>query len=104
VNDALSDLDRAIELDPRMTRAYYWRSMIWSGKNDLSRAVTDLTEVIELSPRLAVAYANRGLFRLALGKDDEAEKDFSESLRLDPNLKQMLQQRIQSQKEKRARR
>jgi Tfp pilus assembly protein PilF len=78
--------------------------MIWSDKSDLSRAVADLTEVIELSPRLAVAYANRGLFRLALGKDDEAEKDFSESLRLDPNLKQTLQQRIQSQKERRARR
>ena len=70
----------------------------------MDRAISDFTRAIELDPNLAVAYGNRGLARLGLGQEAEAEKDFARCLKLDSSLRSDLEQRIQTEKLRRARR
>ena len=58
---AISDLNKAIELDPDFDVAYYNRgfSKIKSGRN--AGAIEDFTKAIELDPDDADAYNSRGV-------------------------------------------
>src|SRR5262249_37454497 len=91
----LADLDRSIQLNPKLAWAFYCRGMVWYTKGDQNRSVTEFTRAIELDPRMAIAYLDRGLVRLGLGHEAEARKDFAEALRLDPKLKTELERSTQ---------
>ena len=87
-------LEKAIEINPRLARAYYGRGETWMAKNDPDRAIRDFSRAIEMEPKTAAAYGSRGLALLRLGRDPEAEKDFAQCLRLDPTLRGALDQLI----------
>ena len=90
----MSDFNRAIEINARMTRAYHGRAGIRKDQKYLIGAISDYSRVIELEPHLATAYANRGLVQLLLGKDAEAAQDFEQSIRLDPKISADVDQLI----------
>lgn len=85
LEDALSDLDRAIELDPRLGMAYSGRGWCLAQLGKGENAILDLNRALELDPDQEMSYFNRGYVLGSLGRHEDAVKDLSEALRLNPN-------------------
>jgi tetratricopeptide (TPR) repeat protein len=81
---AISDYDRAIELDPRSAEPFVNRGTAREAKRDFQGAISDYERAIELVPRLAVAFVNRGHARLLMGDLDGALADQDRAIDLDP--------------------
>ena len=92
-DEAIADLDKAIQLNPNCVFFYYNRGSVKSylGKlktdeSDLVKAqqhcqdaINDYTEVIKLCPDYASAYINRGGTKSNLGQFKAAEGNFAEA-------------------------
>ena len=63
-NDAIADLNKAIELAPEVAYLYYNRANLHALSGDMPAAYDDYTRAIELAPELAEAWFNRGLVQL----------------------------------------
>ena len=106
---ARNQLDRGIQVDPKVGLTYNYRGYSWYEEGltkrpieaiDLySRALSDLNQAIQLSPDYAPAYRHRGKARVAsniarqkLGRPtanilDAAIKDLNKAVELDPKSK-----------------
>ena len=60
-NQAIIDHGKAIEINPRYTKAYLSRAITYVKIDQLDRAISDFNKVIEQNPRYASAYKYRGL-------------------------------------------
>src|SRR5690242_19139349 len=56
---AIGDLDEAIRLDPKLTKAFNARGGAWMAKGEYDKAIRDLDESIRLDPKNALAFYNR---------------------------------------------
>jgi hypothetical protein len=83
---ALANLTEALQLDPKMARAYYHRGIVWSKKSEPVQAITDLTMAIQLDPQDAQAYWWRSKVHAQTGATAQAAADARQALRLDPRL------------------
>ena len=83
---AISDLDKAIELDPNYAPAYYNRGVAKAELKQYSEAIADYDKAIELDPRSASAYYNRGVTKYNLKEYSEAIADYDKAIELDPNF------------------
>lgn len=63
-DEAIADLNKAIELAPEVAYLYYNRGNLLALSGDMPAAYDDYTRAIELAPELAEAYFNRGLVQL----------------------------------------
>ena len=83
--DALLDLNKAIELFPKWSEYYRLRAQLYRDNlNDYQSALIDLTKVIELNPNDPWAWYNRGRFyRSWISNSEAAIKDFRAALKLD---------------------
>ncbi len=63
-DEAIADLDRALELYPDFVYAYYNRANLLALSGKLPEAYEDYTRAIELNPQFAEAYYNRGLVQI----------------------------------------
>ncbi len=82
---ALSALNKAIDLRPDYVEAYNNRG---AAKNLLGKhqeAIADYDKVIQLKPNYAEAYSNRGVTKSLLGKHQEAIADHDKALHLKPD-------------------
>lgn len=75
--------DRAIELNPNFTSAYYeratWLIRYSKDRDDLKRAIEDLNKVLKLDTTFKEAYYHRALVKLKLNpKDENGVKDLVE--------------------------
>ena len=59
INQALSDLTRAIKLDPKYARAYHLRGLAYEKAGNVARAYRDFDRAIEIDPDLSDAYRSR---------------------------------------------
>ncbi len=83
--DAISDYDKAIELNPDFLEAYVNRGNAKIHLNNLQDAIIDYDEAIRLNPKDAEAYNSRGAAKSELDKFlDDAISDFNEAIRLNP--------------------
>ncbi len=57
---AISDFNKAIEINPRYADAYYNRGVAYGEKGEYDKAIADYTKAIEIIPKYAWAYNNRG--------------------------------------------
>ncbi|MEZ5924912.1 MAG: tetratricopeptide repeat protein [Hyphomicrobiaceae bacterium] len=85
-DQAIKDLDEAIQLNPKSASAYNHRGLILRKKGDLGKAIEDYSMAIQINPVYALAYSNRGHVQEALGKREEAIADFRRALMLDASL------------------
>ena len=85
-DEAIADLDKAIELDGKLATAYSDRGVAWRRKGDDARAVADYSEAIRLWPNWHGYYLNRGLALAALGRNEEAIADYDKALFYKPDL------------------
>ena len=83
---AITDYNKAIELDPKYVHAYNNRGRAYAdNKKDYDRAITDYNKAIELDPKYVHAYNNRGRVYAYNKKDyDRAITDYNRVIELDP--------------------
>ena len=73
--EALAELNQAIQLDPKATRAYNARGYAYLRQRDYQHALADFDAAIRLQPDYANAYKNRAVTRKALGDAAGAASD-----------------------------
>ncbi|GAB3203324.1 tetratricopeptide (TPR) repeat protein [Pontibacter aydingkolensis] len=83
LNDALSDLEQAIKLDPKNATRYYDKAIfLIDNKEDLVGAYSSLSTAIDLDSTYAQAYFKRGFIEHKHFTDvSKAAKDFSKALK-----------------------
>jgi tetratricopeptide (TPR) repeat protein len=88
-NRAQAEIDKAIALDPKSSRAYlargignYYKPSMLGGGPEV--AIPDIRRAIELDPRSAEAYLWLGLALRKLHQNAEAREAFAKSLELNP--------------------
>ena len=92
-DNAITDLDEAIRLEPQAAAAYDDRGFAYAGKGDLDRAIADYNESIRLDPKVARPYNNRGYAYYGKHDLDRAIADFDEAIRLNPRYGLALRNR-----------
>jgi tetratricopeptide (TPR) repeat protein len=83
---AISDLDRAVAINPQLANAYYGRGTIKSYLGNKQEAISDFDRAIALDSQYVAAYYNRGSTKFYLGNKQEAIDDFDRAIALDPQL------------------
>lgn len=84
VDNAITDLDEAIRLNPNNSAAFSSRGFAWLEKKDFDKALNDFDEAIRLDPTNELAFLHRGRRWLILNNYDNAIRDFTEAIRLNP--------------------
>jgi Flp pilus assembly protein TadD len=79
-------LNRALEIDPKLAKAWSHRGVACFAKHDFTRAITDFNQALRLNPRLADTHCSRGVTRLAQGELEEAEADVARCRELGGDL------------------
>jgi Tfp pilus assembly protein PilF len=82
-DQALTYIERAIQLDPQFADAYVQMGVIEGYKGQCEAAIQQFNRALELNPRLARAYSNRGNCYWNFKNTDQAIRDYSASLALD---------------------
>lgn len=79
LKSALSDLDRVVELAPRMAVAWYNKGNVLFELGDFTSAIAAYGKAIELEPGMGQAYYNRGYVYLKLGNQSAGVADLSKA-------------------------
>jgi tetratricopeptide (TPR) repeat protein len=82
--DALSEFDQAIALDPNNAQALYGRGLLHQGEKQHQLAIEDFTAANGLTPQRAEPLLGRASSYLALDKAREAAADLDEAAQADP--------------------
>lgn len=78
-SEILADLDKVIELSPRMAIAHYDKGCILVSAQDYTSALSAFSTAIELKPDFGEAYYNRGYVYLKLGNKEAGIADLSKA-------------------------
>lgn len=81
--EALSLIDRRVELDPRDAEAHYWRGRILLRMERPDEAVGAFREAVRLRPDYPSAQRNLGYALGVTGRHEEAVRALDEAVRLD---------------------
>jgi tetratricopeptide (TPR) repeat protein len=93
LNQAMSNFDQAIKLDPQYFQAYIERGNVKTEVGDLPGAVADYTTAITLNPKSVAAYYNRGTVLSKSGRHQLAIADYDTAIRIDPQYAQAYMNR-----------
>jgi tetratricopeptide (TPR) repeat protein len=91
--EALAELDRALDLDPTNARALAWRGDVHRWLGHLDQAIAGLNAAVDLDPTYAWALTQRGAAHRDAGRYEEAVADLTAALDLDPTYAWALTQR-----------
>ena len=83
--EALINLNKAIELDPEYSRAYYLRAGIKDTFDDRHGAMKDYNKALEKNPKFADAFFARGNVKMKLQDYYGAIDDFSSAITINEN-------------------
>ena len=82
---AISDYNKAIEIDPNHTNAYNNRGNSKAELKDYNGSISDYSKAIELNPNYAQPYNNRALSKNYLKDYNGAISDYNKAIEIDPN-------------------
>jgi lipoprotein NlpI len=82
LDGALADCNRAIELDPKFAKAYFWRGIVKSRKGDFADAVADFNRALELDKNAGSPCFYRGCVYFMEHRWAEAMADYRTSCEL----------------------
>jgi tetratricopeptide (TPR) repeat protein len=87
-DQAIADLNKAIELDPAHYKAYKNRGKAYAAQEDWDRALADYDQAIELKPKYDATYYDRAMAQKHRGNRDAAMADLARFLELctDPEM------------------
>lgn len=77
--EVMNDIDKTIELSPRMPFAHYNKGNLLVANGDFTSAISAYTKAIELKPEFGEAYYNRGYLYLKLGNREAGIADLSKA-------------------------
>ena len=86
LDGALGDLEKAIEIQPRLAEAYNNRAGVHYVKGNLKAALDDMNRLIELKPRFAEAYYNRAGLHRTSGNWNAVVDDLNKAIEIKPRL------------------
>ncbi len=81
---AITDLDKAIKLNPNDAEAYKYRAKAKAKLGNLVGAIADYNQAIKLKSDDDYAYSHRGMAKSELGDHDGAIDDHDKAIRLSP--------------------
>lgn len=84
-NEAMSDFNKALSINPAFAMAYYNRANVYKKQEKYAESIADYTKAIELWPDLHKAYSNRGNIYKLTNHLDEAVADYTHAIQLNPN-------------------
>ena len=82
LNQALDDLNKAIEEKPDWVDAYIERGIVFTGARRFDDAIGDFNRAIELEPRNLQAYAMRASAKVQTDAKDDALYDVNQALQI----------------------
>lgn len=82
-DEALKDLERAMELRPGLDGLYFSRGVTYFLAQQFDKAVADFDRYIRKEPKDPSAYLNRGASYLFLNDTTKALEDYNRAIRLD---------------------
>lgn len=82
MDNAISDLDRAIAANKTLYDAYFWRGMALGHAQRIEEGIADLSVYIQQHPTSTVAHTKRGVRYLWLGDEQHAEQDLRKAITL----------------------
>ena len=85
IQQAIEDLNTAIELDENNIQAYADRGYAFYLLKNYKNAIRDYNYTLEKDPNHADTYFNRGIYFNNINKFNKAITDFTNSLKLNPN-------------------
>jgi DNA-binding SARP family transcriptional activator/TolB-like protein len=80
--DAL--LDRAMQIDPRSYRVYFWKGLVFKARREYQAAYELLSKSIEINPSATYAHAQLGNVLVKLGRAQEGLEHIRFAIRLSP--------------------
>ncbi|MFC1661067.1 tetratricopeptide repeat protein, partial [Gemmatimonadota bacterium] len=83
-DDALTNCDRAIEINPGTVGSRYTRAMVLRETDQIEDALDEFKRVLELDPLHEDAMQNAGYCSALLGNDEDARSYYSGYLQLNP--------------------
>ncbi|MCP5084238.1 MAG: tetratricopeptide repeat protein [Alphaproteobacteria bacterium] len=83
---AIEDLNKAIELSPKFHTAFLNRGAALARAGKIDQAISDFVSVVALRPTDPIAHINLGKAHFINGQFDDAIKDYDEAIRLDPKV------------------
>lgn len=84
--EALADLDKAIEMEPKIPLSYINRADVYLSEGRDEHAIADLEQALKLDPEQAKAYLVRARYHKKRQENELALKDFDKAVSLDSNL------------------
>lgn len=84
-DQAITNYNRAIELDPKLSEAYYNRGNTYYFQGFIDKAIIDFNKTIELNPKLAEAFCSRGTCYYNKELFDKAIQDYSKAIEINPH-------------------
>ena len=91
--EALTLVERYIELAPGEAKGYFLRAVIFDSMKQPKKAIVDYDKAIELDPKRDAAYQRRGVDRFMTGRVKESIADFDKYLESHPDEKPQHWQR-----------
>jgi tetratricopeptide (TPR) repeat protein len=88
---AITDFNKAIELEPDNADAYGVRGSVELIKGELDGALADCNKAIELNPKDAPSYAIRGGVKYKKGDTNGAQADFKTAIELNPKMRKIIE-------------
>ena len=82
--EAITDLDRAININPELAEAYVSRGATKAQHDRCEDAIADLDKAISIDPDIAEAYLSRGAAKFLLGRLEEAIAEYDKVIRINP--------------------
>lgn len=88
--NALNDLNRAIELNNKYSDAYANRGAVYYALGQIQNAMNDYNIALELNPNSAILFYNRGVMHYELNDINSAIADLKTAINLRPEDKGYL--------------
>jgi tetratricopeptide (TPR) repeat protein len=74
LTESRKELDRAVELDPKESQAYFWRARVFARQSKRPDAIRDLERAVALKPQYREAYSLLAQLYFAEGERDKASR------------------------------
>ncbi|MCU0540803.1 MAG: DUF3160 domain-containing protein [Oscillatoriaceae cyanobacterium Prado104] len=81
---ALEQFDRALQINPNLAEAYYFRGLTHRQMDDTRRAVEDYTQALQINPKWSDVHTSRAEARTQLGDFKGAVEDYTQVLQSNP--------------------
>jgi tetratricopeptide (TPR) repeat protein len=85
-DEAISNYNKALEINPRYASAYYNRGIAYGEKGQYNEEISDYNKALEINPKSADAYCNRGIAYGKKGEYDKAISDFTKAMEIKASM------------------